>query len=173
MGIKKELRDVEKGMEGLLKSQGYKNPQKRVGFALTIIIIALIAFSGYFLFFYSRPVNTSEEFLDAMANCRDVSWIREDAQASWLYKIKGGINGDACEIEVVLLKMKEGTIESEKLQGKTMTCSFQKGESRFPEKDISRCSGVLKEELQDIIIQRMHNYLLQNVGEIREEFEGL
>ena len=69
--------------------------------------------------------------------------------------------------------MKEGTIEADKLQGKKMVCTVQKGETQFPEKNIAQCTGELKEELQDIIIQRMHNYLLQNVGEIKEEFEGL
>jgi len=163
----------KRGLKNLFSSQGYDNLQKRVGISLMFLIIALIIFLGYFLFFYARPAETSEEFINSMSNCKDVSWIREDAQASWLYRIKGGAKGDAREIEVRLLKMKEGTIEADKLQGKRMICVAQKGETQFPEKDISKCTGKLKEELQDIIIQRMHNYLLQNVGEIREEFEGV
>ena len=155
------------------KSQGYNKPQKRVGVALILLIIALIIFSSYFLFFYARPVSNSEEFVSAMTKCKSVSWIREDAQASWLYTITGTAKGDACDVEVQLLKMKEGTIDSEKLQGKKMTCVLLKSDTRFPEKDISKCEGALKGDLQDIIIQRMHNYLLKNVGEIRQEFEGL
>jgi len=165
--------DLKRGLKRLFASQGYDSPQRRVGIALLVLIIALIAFSGYFLFFYARPVETSQEFIDSMTYCRDVSWIREDAQASWLYKIKGGGRGDTCDIEVRLLKMKEGTIEADKLQGTKMICNVQKTDTQFPERDISKCSGPLKEELQDIIIQRMHNYLLQNVGEIRQEFEEL
>ena len=153
--------------------QGYNKIQRRVGLALIVLIIALIAFSGYFLFFYARPVTNSEEFVSAMIHCRSVSWIREDSQASWLYTITGTAKGDACDVEVQLLKMKEGTIDSEKLQGKKMTCTLLKSDTRFPEKDISKCEGELKGDLQDIIIQRMHNYLLKNVGEIREEFETL
>ena len=72
----------------------------------------------------------------------------------------------------VILKMMEGTIDSENLQGMKMICTVSKGETQFPEKDISRCSGELREELQDLIIQRMHNYLLKNVGEIQQEFQG-
>jgi len=155
------------------KAQGYNKVQRRVGFALILLIIALISFSSYFLFFYARPISNSAEFVDAMARCRSVSWIREDSQASWLYTIKGGAKGDACNVEVQLLKMKEGTIDSEKLQGKKMTCTLLKSATGFPEKDISKCEGELRGDLQDIIIQRMHNYLLKNVGEIREEFEGL
>ncbi len=160
---------------GLRKITGYAHYnvlQKRVGLALIILIIALIVFTGYFLFFYAKPISTSQEFVNAMASCKKISWIKEDASASWLYTIKGNAKGDACKIEVELLKMKQGTIESEKLQGKKMICIQQKGDTQFPEKSISECFGELKEEMQDIIIQRMHNYLLENVGEIREEFKG-
>jgi hypothetical protein len=165
------MRFRKRGINDLLAGQGYNHLQKRVGIALIILIVALITYSSWFLFFYAKPVDSSQEFVDAMSNCRDVSWVKEDAQASWLYKIKGGSKGDTCEVEIRLLQMKEGTIEADKLQGTKMICTVQKGETQFPEKDISKCTGVLKEELQDIIIQRMHNYLLQNVGEIKEEFQ--
>ena len=54
-----------------------------------------------------------------------------------------------------------------------MVCTVLKTDSQFPEKDISKCTGKLKEDLQDILIQRMHNYLLENVGEVQEAFAGL
>jgi hypothetical protein len=160
----------------LLKGQDSPEVLKRrVGIALIILFVALILFSGYFLFYYPKLCEdtTGECFVDAMDNCKSVSWIKEDEQASWVYAIKGGGVNGACKVEVKLLKMKQGTIDSEKLQGKAMICNVLKGETRFPEKDISRCSGELKEELQDLIIQRMHNYLLENVGMIGEEFQGL
>ena len=162
---------LKRGLKHLFASQGYDNLQRRVGFSLIILILALILFSGYFLFYYVKPVATSQEFVNAMSSCKSASWIKEDFQASWLYTIKSRTGGDACEVSVRLLKLKAGTTEADKLQGKEMVCVVQKGETQFPEKDISRCSGLLKEELQDIIIQRMHNYLLQNVGEIEQEFE--
>jgi hypothetical protein len=146
--------------------------QKRVGLALLILLISLVIFSGYFLFVYAKPVLTAEGFGNAMVNCGHVSWVKEDAQASWLYTIKGNAVGDACDIEVKLLKMKEGTLDSEKLQGMKMLCVQNKGDNQFPEKDISRCSGELKEQLQELIIQRMHSYILENFGEIKQDFKG-
>ncbi len=151
----------------------YDKTKKRVGLALIILIVALIIFTGYFLFFYERQCDTAECFVDAMKNCKVVSWIRSDEQASWLYTIKWGADGDNCKIEVKLLEIKQGTIDSEKLAGKEMLCTMQKGDTRFPEKDISKCTGLLKEELQDLIIQRMHNYLLENIGQVKEEFKGI
>jgi hypothetical protein len=165
--------DLSNRRRGFFKSQGYDRIQRRLGFALIILMIALVGFSSYFLFFYARPISTSEGFVKAMEGCKRVSWVREDSQATWAYTITGNAVGDACDVKVQLLEMKEGTLDSEKLQGKEMTCVILKTETKFPEKDIFKCNGELKEKLQDIIIQRMHNYLLKNVGEIKDEFESL
>ncbi len=119
--------------------------------AVIFLIFVLIMFLGYFLFFNIRPIEHGEQFFKALQECEKVSWVKEDAQASWLYIIQGETKGDACKIKVKLLKMKQGT---------------QKEETQFPEKEISKCSGELKEELQDIIIQRMHKYILQNIEEL-------
>jgi len=164
---------AKRGSKKILGGQSSpKILKKRVGIALIILIIALVVFTGYFLIFYAKPCSDSTCFSYAMRSCKHVSWVKQDAQAEWIYTIKGNAKGDACKVEVILKKMKEGTVDSEGLQGKEMLCTALKSETQFPEKDISHCSGELKEELQDLIIQRMHNYLLENVGEIQEEFVG-
>ena len=38
-----------------------------------------------------------------------------------------------------------------------------------PESDIGSCHGPLKEGLQDLIIQKLHSYLVQNLGRINLE----
>ena len=160
------------GAKKILESQGYGKLKTRVGMALIILVLSLVVFSLYFLFFYAKPCDNEACFVNAMVNCKRVSLVREDSQASWIYTVRGSKN-NLCNVEVKLLKIKQGTMDSEDLQGKKMSCLVQKASSQFPEKDISKCTGVLKEELQNIIIKRMHNYLLENVGEIRQEFEGL
>lgn len=159
------------GVKKILESQGYGNLKTKVGMALIVLVLALVVFSLWFLFFYAKPCDSEECFVNAMVNCKRVSLVREDSQASWLYTIRGS-EKDLCNVEVKLLKIKQGNMDSENLQGKKMSCLVQKASSQFPEKDISKCTGVLKEELQNIIIKRMHNYLLENVGEIQQEFEG-
>lgn len=155
---------------GIIKFQGYSKTQKRVGLALVVLIIALIIFSGYFLFFYTKQCDTAECFVNAIAHCKKVSWIREDIQANWLYTITGDAKGDSCDVEVQLLKIKEGTIDNERLQGEKMNCMILKNDIKLPEKQLSQCTGLLKEGLQEIIIKEIHDYLLKNVGEIKEEF---
>ena len=144
--------------------------ESRFFWIIAIIIIVLALVGLYFLFFNIQKCDTKECFEKAGLNCKKVSWLREDAQAAWSYKIIGK-GKESCTVQVKLLKLNKGKIDSEGLIGKEMTCDLIKGGTEFPEKDISRCHGILKEEMQNVLIQRMHDYLLQNVGKLEEGFE--
>ncbi|KKQ16334.1 MAG: hypothetical protein US28_C0002G0001, partial [Candidatus Daviesbacteria bacterium GW2011_GWA1_36_8] len=45
-------------------------------------------------------------------------------------------------------------------------CLYERGVSAYPEKDLAKCHGRLKEELQTEIIKKLHSYVLTNVGDI-------
>lgn len=94
MNFKRGIKEV-KSLGKIMDFSHYNKTKRRVGIALLILIIALIIFTGYFLFFYERQCNDNDGtcFVNAMKNCRHVSWIRSDEQASWLYAIKGGGSG--------------------------------------------------------------------------------
>lgn len=162
---------MKTGLKEVLESQGYKNLKKRMLIAIIILFIAFIIFAGFLLFFYYRECGNQDCFTKALAQCKKASWIREDSKAAWQYKIMGNSEKDACSVKVRLLKMNQGTIDIEKLQGDEMTCSVLKNYDKFPEEDMEKCTGILKEQLQGIIIERMHSYLLKNLGEIKEGFE--
>ncbi|MFQ5531454.1 MAG: hypothetical protein ACE5ES_02455, partial [Candidatus Nanoarchaeia archaeon] len=55
------------------------------------------------------------------------------------------------------------------LEGLKMTCSLPIGDISSPEDNLKNCQGPLKEELQNLIIQKMHAYILDNLGDIGEE----
>jgi hypothetical protein len=165
-GQKKAERPRKKGF---LERQGYRNIKRRLLISALILVLALIIFTGYFLIFQTRTCESDKCFDQALAKCKKYSLIREDAQAAWLYKVLGK-EGDNCKMEVTLLHVKSGQIESEELEGKSMVCTVPRGSKDNPEEDISRCTGPLKEGIQEIIIQRMHNYLLENIQEISREF---
>ncbi len=153
------------------KKKDYKKIKVRVLIALVILILFLIGYSIWFLFFYIEPCEDGGCFYKAMIESKKVSWIKEDDKATWIYTIIGS-RRDTNMVEVRLLELKEGAEDIERLKGKKMVCEVVKGDARSPEADTSQCSGPLKEELQEILIQRMHNYLLQNVGKIEQEFIG-
>jgi len=57
------------------------------------------------------------------------------------------------------------------LEGKDMLCYLPLGSISAPQENLARCHGSLKEEMQAIIIKRLHNYIVDNLGEIGEELE--
>jgi len=152
-----------------LKREAVKSPWGyHIGFFL-IILTTFAVIVAYFLLFFTIECNDGDCYQSALARCRKVFYIREDASAIWHYKIIGK-SSTGCLVEVSLLNLKKGTIELETLQDKTMVCDVYRSNQELPEKDFARCSGQLREEIQEIIIQRMHNYLIQNIEEINEEF---
>ena len=54
-----------------------------------------------------------------------------------------------------------------------MICLIPLGFKASPESDINKCSGPLKEEMQVLIIKKLHEYILQNIGELNKEVTGI
>jgi len=133
---------------------------------ITLIVVMIVA-SSYIL--YRPKTCTSPEcFLDSMQSCSKATYINEEPEASWRYQIEGTSNGQ-CKINVKLLLAKKGELGIEKLTGLEMNCFYTKGFSAYPEKDLGKCTGKLKEELQTIIINKLHSYIIENLGQIKEE----
>jgi hypothetical protein len=82
-----------------------------------------------------------------------------------------GESNKACEIYVNILKVKQGSLEKKRIEGENMVCYLPLGKDVAPEADISNCHGLLKEELQDMMIEKLHLYVIENIGEISEELK--
>lgn len=138
----------------------------------TFVILALAIIVGiiavYLTFFHSPVCSDFECFKNAMSNCiQKTSYINEESEASWKYTIiKKDIN--RCDVEVKLLQTKAGELGIDKLNGKIMICSFALGYATYPEKELSLCHGELKEMLQEIIIDKLHVNVIENLGRIDE-----
>jgi len=88
------------------------------------------------------------------------------------YVIKGG-SGKNCRVDVKLMQGELSNQDSLKLEGKSMTCLLPKGVVMIPESNIVLCSGPLKEGLQDLVIKKLHTYLVQNLGRLNLEMADL
>jgi len=161
--------DIKGGSESL----GFFNLKKMFFLFFIILIVSILVFGSYFLFFYSKACPDMACFIKAMEKCNKVYVTKQDVNSDWKYRIIGSGFEESCRVRITLLKIKQGSIDGEKLQGKEMVCDLLKGDSQYPEKDLSRCTGQLKEEMQDLIIQRMHKYLLQNIGEVKQGFNEI
>lgn len=137
-----------------------------------VIILALIliflVITAYFTFFYTERCKDIDCFNSMLAKCKKTTFLNEKEDSAWLYSIKGTSNGK-CVVDVNnrWIKLEEG----KSVQGKSMACYMFKGVVTDPESDLNECHGLLKEALQDIIIERMHTYIVQNIGQISENLK--
>lgn len=150
------------------EERGYKRGPEILKFVIVAVIFLIILATVYYLFFYSEGCLNQECFLENLASCRKAKWVNEAEEASWLYDIKGRSAGK-CEIYVELVVIKKGKIGMGEIEGKSMACYLPLGLIASPEQNLESCKGELKENLQDIIIKRMHSYILKNIGEVSEE----
>jgi len=139
--------------------------KKKVVLLVLIIVVAIIAI--YFSFFYVRKCSDKGCFNSALLKCSRVRYLNDVEDATWFYKIKGK-KGNECEVYVELKKLKSGTTDLIKLEGKNMICYLPFGYNREPQDNLAKCHGLLKEEMQSIIINKLHNYVINNLGEISE-----
>ena len=135
-------------------------------------IMLLIIISVYFTVFFYHKCNDISCFYAHEKQCSKTKFINDAEDTTWLYSIQGKSKG-TCEISVEVLAIKGGTADKKRLEGLSMDCKLPLESAILPESDISRCHGELKEELQSLIIQKLHKYIVENVNEIGEELDQL
>lgn len=139
-----------------------------------LIVLAVIVFFGalYFTFAFSYSCNDSGCFQSHQVKCSRTVYLNDGEDATWRYKIKGFSDG-RCKVNVELVQFKKGTIDLVKLEGNEMSCYLPKGSLISPESDLSACHGLLKEGLQDVIINKLHNYIVDNIGQVSDELRSI
>lgn len=142
------------------------NPQGKSFKGIVIGLLIALIIASYILFFYSPKCDTEQCFLDKLWKCQKTSFVKETINSTWAYEIQGSI-ADTCEIKVKPIKFSAETeMLSKTFEGKEMVCYIPLGSSFMPETKIEYCHGLLKEAIQDRIIERMHLYLVQNIGKL-------
>lgn len=144
--------------------------KRNIILSLIILIIVLITIIAITMFYFPKSCETLQCFTNSLENCERASLVRVDSSAAWYYEIIKKDSDESCKVKVTLLKMKEGKTDIETLEGLEMICIVKKGETLFPEENIDTCSGLLKEQLQGIIIEKMHSYIIKNIGDIKNKF---
>jgi len=135
---------------------------------LVILAIIIIGIAVYLSFFRISSCSDSECFKSSMINCQKIKYINDAPEAFWQYTILGSSAGN-CKVEVKLLQLKQGSSDILSLEKQSMTCLIPLGVYLSPENEITRCNGRLKEEMQTIIITKLHNYILKNLGKISSD----
>jgi len=146
--------------------------KKLITLILAVVLVLALAVAIYFTWFFSYSCDDLACYREHQEKCLKTKFLNDANDVTWLYYIQGKSKGK-CEIKVTALQIKEGATDKIVLQGKSMLCVLGMGDKTNPESDISRCSGELKEELQNLIIQNLHRYIIENLGEIGDELKGI
>ena len=131
------------------------------------IALVVLAFSAWYLFFNYEVCQDSSCFDESLRECDRARFVSGDDMI-FEYFVKGKSDGN-CEVEVELLQGELSNVDSAKLKGQVMTCMLPFGVVVAPESDIGVCHGLLKEGLQDLVIEKLHTYLVQNLGRLNLE----
>jgi len=149
------------------------HPVRRVFYiGLIAVFVIVLCIAVYLSFIYVPKCEDIECFQSYMTKCSKATYIDEEPEASWGYEIIGA-EGTDCAINVKMLLAKKGELGIEKLEGHDMKCYYPIGTFAYPERDLSKCHGLLKEEIQEIIINKLHTYLIENFGKFNESLGRL
>lgn len=139
---------------------------------LVIAIIILLMGAVYFTFFFYYSCEDLACFQSHQKACVKTNFIRDTEDTTWKYTINGK-EAQGCEINVEVLSIKTGKADKQNLEGKQMNCILPLESIVFPESDLARCTGELKEDMQNLIIQKLHAYIVDNLQEIDQELEKI
>ena len=143
-----------------------KHSKRRLPVILLFFIIAI--WVVWRIFFSYTVCDNWDCFNSNLENCNKAKFIGESNGIVFEYIIRGNSN-NFCKVDVELLQGKLNNQDSIKLENQKMTCNLPKGIAIIPESNIGDCHGLLKEGLQDLIIEKLYTYLVQNLGRINLE----
>ncbi|MFA6022500.1 MAG: hypothetical protein WC781_00255 [Candidatus Pacearchaeota archaeon] len=139
---------------------------------LGIIILIVLVLAVFFTFIYTPKCKDVSCWESKLKSCSKASYMNDAKDITWQYKILGK-SGNKCQVYVKALEVKQGLTSAMILQGKDMKCLLPYGIIASPESNPNLCNGILKEEMQTLIIQKLHQYILQNIGTISQELLGI
>tara|TARA_Y100000310_G_scaffold171786_2_gene171961 strand:- start:6245 stop:6718 length:474 start_codon:yes stop_codon:yes gene_type:complete len=148
-----------------------KRGRKKKPFNLKLLFLIfgplLIIFIVWFLFFSFDKCNDWDCFNSHLKSCDRVKFIGGDEMV-FEYSIFRD-KGDICRVGIILLQGEFSNQDSIKLENKGMVCNLPKGAIMLPESDLLNCHGLLKEGLQELVIEKLHTYIVQNLGRLNLE----
>jgi len=157
-------------------SKDYKKIKNLPRIAILLLIIFGLFLSAYYLGFTRTYCGKDQAcFLVHSSNCSPAEVYVSRSNNVYHYLVYPTLQ-NKCKIKIIFERAQEGTLPEHVafLEGKSMTCFIPKDNLRNLnplEMDhvIDYCSGDLKEGLYELIIKRMYEFIVVNIGDIAEE----
>lgn len=135
---------------------------------IILIILVIVTWAIWKIFFSYASCEDWTCFNSYLEDCNRAKFVGESNGLVFEYIIQGS-SKNICKVNVELLQGELNNQDSIKLERQKMVCNLALGTIITPESDIGNCHGLLKEGLQDLIIEKLYTYLVQNLGRINLE----
>ena len=150
----------------VVKKEKFKGKSKSI-FLKVVFLLSFFLFLnyvGWLLFFSFEDCGDWECFNENLRVCDKARFIGGEDMI-FRYSILGR-SGEECRIHTELLQGELNGQDSLKLEGEGMVCNLPFGMVAVPENNLDECHGILKENLQDIVIKKMYSYIIQNIDNL-------
>jgi len=136
---------------------------------LSVLTVAILIFV-YSNFIYYAHCKDEACFLNHLKNCDRASYIKS-GNLSVAYKITGQAFR-TCGVEVDLENVSQSFELRPVYYNSDMSCNIKLGAEYYPEADLAKCSGLLKEGFQEVLISRLKVEIMRNIGDINLNIFG-
>jgi len=141
--------------------------KKRQNIILFVCIVIALTILIWINFIYIKQCKDNLCFYNSLKKCSRASFI-SDGNMTLKYTIHGKSLKN-CVVNVKLLDAGISNKDLKKIKDLEMNCYLPYQIIMAPESDISLCHGNLKEAFQDLIINKLHTYIVKNLGEINAD----
>ncbi len=155
----------------MLARERLERYSKRTIIIVSILIILFLLTFGYATFFYYKNCDSEACFFNYLKDCNRASFSRT-TDLSFEYLING-YSGGKCVVSVNLISDSEEFKLGEFYKSSSMVCKLPFGQYGYPEADLSKCTGLLKEGFQEVFVNRLKTEVVNNVGELNLRIENL
>ncbi len=150
-------------MRHLLKEKK-KFSLRTVDILAAIILLIYLLISVYSSYFYYKSCNDESCFSTYLGNCDRANYIKE-SNLSLRYNILGYSMG-ACSVKVSLISNDISYNLGDSYKNSVMFCRLPLGIKDYPESNLGKCTGLLKEGIQEVLINRLKIEIIRNIDEL-------
>jgi len=137
--------------------------------AIVFLLVLLLVITLFVGFVYTADCKDRDCLIKAMFECKKTYFESEQKNVTWQYTVKG-LSDSNCVVSVKAVNVQLSPSLAKTIEGQAMNCNIPKSlaGSFLPESKLEYCHGLLKEALQDMIIEKMHLYIMQNIGQFNQ-----
>ncbi len=140
--------------------------------SIFIGLLIIVSYIIYSVLVYVPICENDSCFRNSLKKCNKATYIKDDDKKTIKYDIIGS-SGTRCITKVKILQIKKGQNDLSNLEGKEMECRIPLGSIEDPDASLNDCHGRLREEVQEVIVQRLYSQIVENIGEISREYLNL